>query len=98
MNTKHTPEPWVNEGCDIFADNHLGRHVSTIEGEGQDVDQDYENAQRIVTCVNACRDIQDPATAIPMMVEALKMVVAGQREVLDHCKRVLAAIEEGNQA
>ena len=56
-------------GCDntfVFNIDDGEYHEYYNEAEG------IANAQRIVDCVNACKDIPNPTEAIPAMVEALE--------------------------
>ena len=74
---KHTKEPWeIRAGetryhpVDIHGQG-INNWITDIGGTG--------NAKRIVACVNACAGIKDPATAVPMMLEALAWISdAGQ--------------------
>ena len=93
-------------GCDntfVFNIDDGEYHEYYNEAEG------IANAQRIVDCVNACKDIPNPTEAIPAMVEALeyyanickvstdnKLWISGQAEQIDFniAKQTLSAVKE----
>ena len=73
MMSKHTPEPWKYEKelsawCDewlISMDaGDRGRGICIAETRPGSAAGGQENASRIVTCVNACAGMADPAAEI----------------------------------
>jgi len=69
---KHTPEPWtVNKHVLV-----LGEYkVLIADFDGSDFMSDWKataNAERAVSCVNACRNIPNPEEVVPKLVEALR--------------------------
>lgn len=68
---KHTPEPWG-----VWREPHehgtitdeLGRHIARLLNGTHETDA---NAERIVSCVNACAGLADPS-AVPDLLEACK--------------------------
>ena len=71
--SKHTPEPWKYEkelsaGCDewlISMDaGDRGRGICIAETRPGSAAGGEANARRIVTCVNACAGMDDPAAEI----------------------------------
>ena len=70
MDTKHTPEPFIAEGCLISSESD-GLIGSTHYAAMDDATM-KANAARIVSCVNNCAGI-NPA-AVPGLVAALDRV------------------------
>lgn len=64
---KHTPEPWRHGGGGHIRPMGGGLLASAI-GQG---DADIPNAERIIACVNGCKNIHDPETTVPRLVAAL---------------------------
>ena len=72
MMSKHTPEPWVfDDRPDIDTNFYSDDATGSIIGECQeytfahrDIEERRANASRIVTCVNACAGMADPAAEI----------------------------------
>ena len=70
--SKHTPEPWVfDDRPDIDTNFYSGDATGSIIGGCQeytfarrDIEERRANARRIVTCVNACAGMADPAAEI----------------------------------
>ena len=70
--SKHTPEPWVVEDRQDIDTNFYSDDatVSIIGGcqeyifAHRDIEERRANARRIVTCVNACAGMDDPAAEI----------------------------------
>lgn len=66
---QHTPEPWA------VRDRGVGYEVVQ---NGEPVNREFRetfsrgDAERIAACVNACKGIADPETALHAMREALK--------------------------
>lgn len=61
MEMKHTAEPWSTNSCyDICGDIDTYTYI-TVAVPFQEEDRNYKaNADRIVACVNAMKDIKDP--------------------------------------
>ena len=70
--SKHTPEPWVfDDRPDIDTNFYSDDATGSIIGGCQeytfahrDIEERRANARRIVTCVNACAGMADPAAEI----------------------------------
>lgn len=80
---KHTPEPWDFHVADNAEIPHVsicavdgGCTIATLGDKGLDPDcpteVDVADAERIVACVNGCKGIVDPETAVPELVAALR--------------------------
>lgn len=85
-NIKHTPEPWrfkefpSNDQCFIQADRNKATDPYDIEVMGDDTNEKYypyeqkkSDALRIVSCINACAGMEDPAKEIEELKEQVKM-------------------------
>lgn len=88
-NQKWTAEPWkaFNNSVvgQVTSESWIGSEPCRIADTYGDNDTEAEaNAKRIVDCVNACKGIQDPVTAIPTMVEALRMALM---ELIKPCQK-----------
>lgn len=66
--TKHTKEPWMTHGQFVITGNAAG----PIDA------RTTEDAERIVTCVNACGGVGNEA--LPVLLASLKQLVALQYE------------------
>lgn len=85
----HTPEPWrVREHPDDPNEFHVSAPVPAghpYEGRTKEMevmsDELYPtkraDAERIVACVNVCKGIVNPETAIPVVIDALKRAQIG---------------------
>lgn len=84
---KHTPEPWtLTKRIESFLSTKWDAFAFFVEGPKDSmcrpcaVFTDGEknrglaeaNAERIISCINACAGIPDPEVTIPALVEALK--------------------------
>lgn len=64
---KHTAGTWLHNGKGTI---HNGQYtIAVVCGNGLNA---FDNAERIVDCVNACRGIPDPQQAITAAREALE--------------------------
>lgn len=91
--SKHTKEPWVTRGTNIDNDESyasISKCYSTHK-VGQSPESARANAKRIVSCVNACKDIEDPTIEIPKMRDEIKML----RDALSKAHEL---IEKGGQS
>lgn len=61
--SKHTPEPWKDGFLRVTAIDG-GMKIAVTSCEIGNVEIEQANANRIVTCVNACAGIDDPAAEI----------------------------------
>lgn len=92
MDHKHTPEPWiVYQGRVYSADGPIATpHHRGLDG--------ITHAERIVSCVNACEGIADPAEAIRETKEAITTFLlgvnygAGETLTAMHRQRLLRAL------
>jgi hypothetical protein len=78
MNVKHTPGPWrIAAGVVICAADHAGNsaQVATTQYSAFTWEEEERNAERIVSCVNACAGIEDPAAYIEAMRRELRRLV-----------------------
>ena len=88
MERTHTPEPWkvgFDDGSGAKADRREGAwicagvdDVVVRGGESFGLNfgvQAQPDAERIVSCVNACAGMADPAATITALTEALKEVM-----------------------
>lgn len=70
--SKHTPEPWVSDDrqdidTDFYSDDATGSIIGGCQEytfAHRDIEERRANARRIVTCVNACAGMEDPAAEI----------------------------------
>jgi len=68
---EHSPEPWTYEGGGTLADKD-DVTICYFTGEwGEDVLQ-KEDAERIVACVNAMKDVPDPESFMRACKELLR--------------------------
>lgn len=114
----HTPEPWtVCSTLDRFPgiEARTVRTSVIIYGEededcgvrGDTPEISLANAQRIITCVNGCKGIQDPENTVPEMARALEACALadelsfddfvkrfgfGQGQLADYITEVLAKV------
>lgn len=76
---KHTPEPWKTDyisgrtnylviDCDTDEDTARVGDTRSL----RHIDEQVANANRIVSCVNACAGIPDPEKLIPEMIRLLR--------------------------
>lgn len=76
----HTPGPWVVEGLSICGGVDGMTCIATLEDDGgyeaTTLAEIEANAERIVSCFNACDGIVDPATALKAAREALAFYAA----------------------
>ena len=49
----HSPEPWLKLGLAIFANDDNHDFIARCADRG--IEEDHANAERIVACVNFCR-------------------------------------------
>jgi len=61
--SKHTPEPWKDGFLRVTALDG-GMKIAVTSCEIGNVEIEQANANRIVTCVNACAGMADPAAEI----------------------------------
>jgi hypothetical protein len=63
MNTKHTPEPWINDIDHGYVIGTKGNAHPIIcrlfDDHGKLYDNTEANAARIVACVNACKNVSN---------------------------------------
>lgn len=70
---KHTPEPWINSSLEIGSFPIMGiKIVSRVSGNSYE--EAKANADRIVSCVNACVDIDYPEKFIPAIRSEMKQI------------------------
>lgn len=83
----HTPEPWlVDDNKYQVYHQQSDRITATCDGDNFNHNEtDYANAQRIVDCVNACADMNDPKLAIKQLKDAL--LHARGQELRDYAPR-----------
>ena len=70
--SKHTPEPWVADDShgletNFYSDDVTGSIIGGCQEytfAHRDIEERRANAKRIVTCVNACAGMADPAAEI----------------------------------
>ena len=66
--SKHTPEPWYWHENDSYCEINSERDGQIADSCASsclgDIDLGRANASRIVTCVNACAGMEDPAAEI----------------------------------
>lgn len=62
----HTPTPWVKTYEKNIIDAN-GNLITRLEYGGWYLDNAEANAKRIVDCVNACADMQDPVAEIAQL-------------------------------
>jgi hypothetical protein len=72
--SKHTAEPWqvkpgFSDGPEIFSSDDF--FIAEANGAQSSL-EDQANAKRIVSCVNACAGMEDPANAIAQARVALR--------------------------
>ena len=91
---KHTKETWkVNVGNTPLADTGdyegyleiLGSDNKVVATWYGDDDKDEENAKRIVDCVNACADMENPETEIAKLR-------ADRAELIELCRELLHSL------
>lgn len=85
MSTKHTPEPWAissTEPHEVRSHPIYGRAVAYTIVHGIPDDVKTANAERIVSCVNACAGIEDPAAAIREAVLAMDGILHSQIAII----------------
>lgn len=86
MASKHTPEPWyVEMTWNEYLPTKYDPGIPYAGGDRPDIffqvgNYDTpacskEDAERIVLCVNACKDIEDPRRAIEDSVQAVKDIL-----------------------
>ena len=75
---KHTPEPWRKWGENAITDGQDEIVAETLLRKEDRLlptnNMRGANANRIVSCVNACKGIPDPETTVPELVAALQAV------------------------
>ena len=70
--SKHTPEPWVADyrhdlETNFYSDDATGSIIGGCQEymfAHRDIEERRANARRIVTCINACAGMADPAAEI----------------------------------
>ena len=70
--SKHTPEPWIIDdsaelSTSFYSDDATGSIIGGCQEymfAHRDIEERRANARRIVTCVNACAGMADPAAEI----------------------------------
>jgi len=70
--SKHTPEPWVADDrhdleTNFYSDDATGSIIGGCQEymfAHRDIEERRANARRIVTCINACAGMADPAAEI----------------------------------
>lgn len=70
--SKHTPEPWVFDDLqdletNFYSDDATGSIIGGCQEymfAHRDIEERRANARRIVTCINACAGMADPAAEI----------------------------------
>ena len=105
--SNHTPEPWKYEkelsaGCDewlISMDaGDRGRGICIAETRPGSVAGGQANAHRIVTCVNACAGMEDPAAEIAELKRQRDELLRDMQDVLDMLINQPHAVTAANQA
>jgi len=95
MTTQHLPAPWVaspaNPEDRTVIEDKNGNLVCFVEGEEGDNHLDFANASRIVACVNACREIRNPATVIKLHRLVHLLATHSQDAAEDHRVKELIA-------
>jgi septation ring formation regulator EzrA len=72
--SEHTQEPWISAGkgaLDTISDqfgSRIAQCMNKYEDEPRNYQVDYENARRIVACVNACAGIPTETLEAPTTI------------------------------
>ena len=83
--TNHTPEPWSQMGCGIYANKRLIACFGDDDDSGISAEiEQIATTKRAVDCVNACAGINP---------EAVKDLVAELESLADYLAGQLTAIE-----
>lgn len=91
MTTKHTQEPWITNTFSHPSDQIFdvkGVIIADCKWTNHTPDQRELNAARIVSCVNACAGMDDPAVEI----ERLRTENARLRGALEAAEHVLQVL------
>lgn len=87
----HTPEPWQlddNQGMctNFYSDDATGSIIGSCQEykfAHRSIDERKANALRIVTCVNACAGMEDPATEIDELKRQRDELLAALRSAVE---------------
>lgn len=70
--TQHTPGKWKIGRKDILGGLQIINEARELVAVAESESDPEANAARIVACVNACEQLEDPGKQIPEMIGVLK--------------------------